>query len=158
LKYPKLRPLFAVLTLGLTVSRWIIIIIYLWNGSEKEKRNFSRETQPSGAPPPQISHGLARDRNRSPTLRGRRITAWAMTRPLKHEAYLNNTKNQFPASEKPIGISIKTTWQYRLFRKRNDLYSDNIIKHSNTAGRRNIGILMLQVLVQAYTSQCTIDS
>jgi hypothetical protein len=55
-----------------------------------------------------------------------------MTRPLKLEAYLNNTKNQFPASEKPIGISIKTTWQYRLFRKRNDLYSDNIIKNTNT--------------------------
>jgi hypothetical protein len=80
-----------------------------------------------------------------------------MKRPLKFEAYINNTKSLFPASEKPIGISIKTTWQYRLFRKRNDLYSDNTIKHTNTGDGRNMDILMLQVLVQAYTSQCTID-
>jgi hypothetical protein len=119
----------------------------LWNDSDKENRNFPRETHPSGARPPQISHGQARDRNLSPALSGLRITAWAMTRPLKLEAYLNKTKNRFSASEKPIGISIKTTWQYRLFRKRNHLYSDNTTTHINIGDVKNIDILMLQVMV-----------
>jgi hypothetical protein len=31
--------------------------------------------------PPQISHGLTRDRTRASAVRGRRLTAWAMARP-----------------------------------------------------------------------------
>jgi len=46
-----------------------------------------------------------------------------------------------------MGISIKTTWQYKLFRKRNDLYSENITKHTNTGVGRNIDMLLLHVMV-----------
>jgi hypothetical protein len=31
--------------------------------------------------PPQIPHGLIRDRTRASAVRGRRLTAWAMARP-----------------------------------------------------------------------------
>jgi hypothetical protein len=39
--------------------------------------------------PPQIPHGLIRDRTRASAVGGRRLTAWAMARPL-HRSYMYN--------------------------------------------------------------------
>jgi hypothetical protein len=67
----------------------MIIIIFLflvmehrWNGIDRGKQKNSRK-KPVPVPlcPPQIPHGLTRDRTRASAVGGRRLTAWAMARP-----------------------------------------------------------------------------
>ena len=41
--------------------------------------------------PPQIPHGLTRDRTRASAVRGRRLTALAMARPISEVTYLGHT-------------------------------------------------------------------
>jgi hypothetical protein len=46
-----------------------------------ENRQLGEKSVPVPLCPPQISHGLTRDRTRASAVRGRRLTAWAMARP-----------------------------------------------------------------------------
>jgi hypothetical protein len=49
--------------------------------STGENRQLGEKPVPVPLCPPQTPHGLARDRTRASTVRGRRLTAWAMARP-----------------------------------------------------------------------------
>jgi hypothetical protein len=53
-----------------------------WNETDRGKPKYSGE-KPVPVPlcPPQIPHGLTRDRTQASAVRGRRLTAWAMARP-----------------------------------------------------------------------------
>jgi hypothetical protein len=64
---------------------------FSFNGAPMEL-NWQRKTEvprekpvPVPLRPPWIPRGLTRDRTRASTVRGRRLTAWAMTRPQKRE-------------------------------------------------------------------------
>jgi hypothetical protein len=46
-----------------------------------ENRQLREKPVPVPLCPPQISHGLTRNRTRTSAVRGRRLTAWAMARP-----------------------------------------------------------------------------
>ena len=46
-----------------------------------ENRQLGEKPLPVPVCPPQISHGLTRDRTRASAVRGRRLTAWAIPRP-----------------------------------------------------------------------------
>jgi hypothetical protein len=66
--------------------RWLIFSIFQvmehrWNETDRGKPKYSGE-KPVPVPlcPPQILHGLTRDRTRASAVRGRRLTAWAMER------------------------------------------------------------------------------
>jgi hypothetical protein len=68
----------------------IIFCPFSSNGTPVEW-NWQRKTEvvgekPVSVPlcPPQIPHGLNRDRNRASAVGGRRLTAWAMVRPQCH--------------------------------------------------------------------------
>jgi hypothetical protein len=66
--------------------------------------------------PPQIPHGLRRDRTRPSAVGGRRLTAWAMARPYK-EVTLKTTPVIYRPSKlmhwwtRCITLSITRTWQ-----------------------------------------------
>jgi hypothetical protein len=53
---------------------FFLVMEHRWNETDREK------PVPVSLCPPQIPHGLTRDRTRSFAVRGRRLTAWAMTR------------------------------------------------------------------------------
>jgi hypothetical protein len=65
-----------------------------WNWQGKTEI-FERKPVPVPLCPPQIPHGLTRNRTRASAVRGRRLTAWAMARPLD-----NLTKLYILLSEK----------------------------------------------------------
>jgi hypothetical protein len=50
-----------------------------WNDMDRRKAKKSKRNLPQC--PPQFSHGLTRVRTGASTMRDRRLTAWAMTRP-----------------------------------------------------------------------------
>jgi hypothetical protein len=54
-----------------------------WNEIDREKPKYSERNLSQCHCPPQIPHGPNRDRTRASTVRGRRLTAWAMARPPK---------------------------------------------------------------------------
>jgi hypothetical protein len=80
--------------------RWSGIFIFPSNGAPVEW-NWQGKTEVLGEKPvpvplcpPQIPHGLTRDRTRASAVRGRRLTAWAMARPFLNtvlSAPLSNT-------------------------------------------------------------------
>jgi hypothetical protein len=51
-----------------------------WHGETEE---LGEKPVPAPLCPPQIRHGLTRDRNRASAVGGRRLTAWAMARPFQ---------------------------------------------------------------------------
>jgi hypothetical protein len=51
-----------------------------WKWQEKTE-NLGEEPVPMPLCPPQISHGLNRDRTRDSAVRGQRLTAWAIAQP-----------------------------------------------------------------------------
>jgi hypothetical protein len=55
--------------------------------------------------PPQIPHGLTRDRTRSSAVRGRRLTAWAMARPDNKVSLGEDTNWFFKVYNKSFHIS-----------------------------------------------------
>jgi hypothetical protein len=65
--------------------RWLVFSFFLvmehrWNEIDREEPKYSGKNLPLCQP--QIPHGLTRDRARASAVRGRRLTAWAMARPL----------------------------------------------------------------------------
>jgi hypothetical protein len=73
--------------LGNPVMKTISSFVFPSNGAPVEW-NWQGKTEVLGENPvpvphcpPQIPHGLTRDRNRASALRGRRLTAWGMARP-----------------------------------------------------------------------------
>jgi hypothetical protein len=52
-----------------------------------ENRSTRGETCRSAICPPQIPHGLTRDRTRASAVGGRRLTAWAMARPFEVDCW-----------------------------------------------------------------------
>ena len=82
--------------------RWSVFFIFLSNGAPVEwiyrgKPKYSGE-KPVPVPlcPPQIPHGLSRDRTRVSAVRGQRLTSWAMARPsLKCKSLNSNNLREF---------------------------------------------------------------
>jgi hypothetical protein len=67
--------------------RWLVfsffrVMEHRWNEIDRGKPKYSGK-KPVTVPlcPPQIPHGLTRDRTRASAVTGRRLTAWAMARP-----------------------------------------------------------------------------
>jgi hypothetical protein len=70
----------------------IIIIIFLvmeyrWNEIDRGDRNTRGKPVPVPLCPQQIPRALTRDRTQASALAGRRLTAWAMARPLNHKLH-----------------------------------------------------------------------
>jgi hypothetical protein len=69
--------------------RWLVFSFFLvmehrWNEIDRGKTEVLGENPiPVPLCPPQIPHGPTLDRTRASAARGRRLTAWAMARPLK---------------------------------------------------------------------------
>jgi hypothetical protein len=68
--------------------RWLLLFCSFSSNGAPVEWNWQGKTEvlwekPVPVPlyPPQISHGLTRDRNRASAVGGRRLTAWAMARP-----------------------------------------------------------------------------
>jgi hypothetical protein len=55
-----------------------------------ENRRTRRKTCPVPLCPPQIPHGLTRERTRASAVRGRRLTTWAKARPVSRSHYWHN--------------------------------------------------------------------
>ena len=63
--------------------------------------------------PPQIPHGQTRDRNRASTVRGRRLTAWAKSRPIsQHNSKFKRHIPYIPGSYYLLVFHIITTAKY----------------------------------------------
>jgi hypothetical protein len=78
-EFPRLRPF---VILWIASCRWVqiiggMILIGENRSTRRKKKNVSLTLRP-----PQISHGLTCDRTRSSVVRGRRLTAWAIARPV----------------------------------------------------------------------------
>jgi hypothetical protein len=58
--------------------------------------------------PPQIPNGLTRDRTRASAVGGRRLTAWAMTRPLNCSYLACGKRPGFTAPEASLSCSKET--------------------------------------------------
>jgi hypothetical protein len=73
--------------------RWLVFFFVFPCNGAPEEWNWQGKTEVLGEEPvpvplcpPQILHGLTRDRTRTSAMRGRRLIAWAMARP--HAFYL----------------------------------------------------------------------
>jgi hypothetical protein len=58
---------------------WRATVEWYWQGKAEE---LGEKPVPVSLCPPQIPHGLTRERTRTSAERGRRLTTWAMARPL----------------------------------------------------------------------------
>jgi hypothetical protein len=68
---------------------WRLVFVFPSNGAPL-KWKWQGKTCP-----PQIPHGLTRDRTRAYAVRGRWLTAWAMARPMKQVTYWGSTNIRF---------------------------------------------------------------
>jgi hypothetical protein len=59
------------------------VMEHIWNETDRGKPKYSEKHVPVPLSPPQIPHGPTRDQTRASAVRGRRLIAWAMTRPRK---------------------------------------------------------------------------
>jgi hypothetical protein len=90
--------------------RWLVfsffrVMEHRWNLIDGGKPKYSGE-KPVPVPlcPPQIPHGLTRDRTQASVVRGRRLTAWAMARPRLTVTYT------LPQTWPPIRNNIVYVW------------------------------------------------
>jgi hypothetical protein len=87
-------------------------LLFQFNGAPVEW-NWHRKTEVLGGKPvpvplcpPQIPHGLTRDRTLASAVRGRRLTAWAMARPFGLRVKSQRgTKRKLIATNSPIVIN-----------------------------------------------------
>jgi hypothetical protein len=68
-------------------ERWSVFLFlqgmeHRWNEIDRGKPKYSGKTCPSATFPPQIPHGLTRNRARASAVGSRRLTAWVMARPV----------------------------------------------------------------------------
>ena len=72
------------------------VMEHMWNESDRGKPKYSGgKPVPVSLCPPQIPHGLTRDRTRVSAVTGRRLTAWATARPLGFLEEYNYTNPDF---------------------------------------------------------------
>jgi hypothetical protein len=60
-----------------------------WNETDRGKPKYGGKHVPVPLCPPQIPHGLTRDRTRASAVSGRQLTAWALAWPL-FQTYINS--------------------------------------------------------------------
>jgi hypothetical protein len=66
----------------LLVFSFFRVMEHRWNDIDTGRLKYSgKKPVPVPLCPPQIPHGLTRDRTRASAVRGRRLTAWTMARP-----------------------------------------------------------------------------
>jgi hypothetical protein len=106
--------------------RWLVFFVFPCNGASVEW-NWLGKTEalgekpvPESLCPPQISHGLTRDRTRVSAVRGRRLTAWATVLAITEALIMSCDELSYPLLIFPYPVLSAIV--SRLFPRRDHLY------------------------------------